>query len=75
MSINNSIPKWVLVFKDICNGKEPTCPCCGEHCIAHRFVAGNDRIGYAELTCKDCKQSVTLSRVMYPEHIEVEPLW
>lgn len=73
--LTNDPIKYALLLEKIYQGQRVKCPNCGKENLQHRFHANkNDRIGFAWFECPDCGMKAHLSRVKFPDNVEVEEL-
>ncbi len=67
--------KYALLLDELYQGQMVKCPNCGSEKLVHRFHANqNDRIGFAWFECPDCDMKAHLSRVKFPQHVEIEEM-
>ena len=69
------LKKWAKTYNDIIENKDAVCPFCNSRNLSHTFQANKDRVGFAQIVCNDCEKYFTLSRVIFPDGVEVENIF
>lgn len=72
--MKNNISIWIEAYNSICRKENAHCPKCNSTNIQHEFRAKENQIGYALISCNDCKESIQISRLKFPENVETLPL-
>ncbi len=63
--MNNQI-KWLKQIDNVHTGKTIVCPACGSANTKADFFRFSSGYGYGDLKCKDCGDSIHISRMMFP---------
>lgn len=73
LDIDTDMQQWSPAFDAFMNGKRTVCPSCGHDDLEPTARCGPDRIGFLFITCLSCGKTGYLSRVKFPDDLEVEP--
>lgn len=68
----SNAPKWLKQIDNVHLGKAVTCPNCGSTNTKTAFFRFSDGIGYGDMMCKDCEDSIHISRMKYPEDTKAD---
>jgi len=72
INIDNNIEKWSKAVQTFLDKKCPSCPYCGSEELVVTANCGDDRIGYLTMTCPYCEKTGYISRIKFPEGIDIE---
>ncbi|MGM9594164.1 MAG: hypothetical protein ACI3U8_07400 [Candidatus Onthomonas sp.] len=73
LDIDTDMQRWTPAFDAFLRGAPAVCPVCGSASLEPAARSGPDRIGFLFLSCPDCGKTGYLSRVRFPEELEIEP--
>jgi uncharacterized protein (DUF983 family) len=64
--------KWLKQVDNVHSGKAVVCPNCGSNNTKAVFFRFADGIGYGDMACKDCDNSLHISRMKFPEDTKAD---
>ena len=67
------VNEWIKLLHKAYTNQSMTCPECGGEVTARMF-ADDDRFGFAVLKCGKCNTQQQISRVKFPESVNIEKL-
>lgn len=63
----NNQTKWLKQIAKVHEGKAVECPNCGSSQTKASFFRFKDGVGYGDLKCEKCGDSIHISRMKFPE--------
>lgn len=68
----NKQREWIKQIDVIYRGEAPVCPSCGKKNVKCKFYAFPEGVGYGDIECLDCGESMHISRMSFPEYAQLE---